>query len=114
MSEQYEIKLTTDEILKHQFKQARKGYDTSEVDNYLDSVIDDYESFQDIITNLQRQNSELKRQLADKAHRSDVQNESVQPLEDENQPSTNFDIIQRLSILERKVFTIEQALNKND
>lgn len=63
MADLNDIKLSSKEILKKQFKQERHGYDTDEVDSYLDNVIADYNTFNQIIEDLYGQIGSLQRQL---------------------------------------------------
>lgn len=115
MAEKFEIKLTPDDILKHQFKNVRKGYDSTEVDNYLDEVITDYETFMDAISELRQQNLQLRQQLTERSATKPATASTDRRIETESDhASTNFDIIQRLSKLERKVFNLEQELHPND
>jgi DivIVA domain-containing protein len=88
------IKLTAKEILEKEFKTAMRGYKPEEVDKYLDMVIKDYESFQQEIEDLQQENLRLKKQLEEVAKRP-----TTQPA-----GTTNFDILKRLSNLEKHVF----------
>jgi len=88
------INLTAKEILEKEFKTAMRGYKPEEVDKYLDLVIKDYESFQLEIEDLQQENLRLKKQLEDVAKRP-----TTQPA-----GTTNFDILKRLSNLEKHVF----------
>lgn len=88
------IKLTAKEILEKEFKTAMRGYKPEEVDKYLDTIIKDYESFQQEIEDLQQENLRLKKQLEEVAKRP-----TTQPA-----GTTNFDILKRLSNLEKHVF----------
>jgi DivIVA domain-containing protein len=88
------IKLSAKEILEKEFKTAMRGYKPEEVDKYLDMVIKDYESFQQEIEDLQQENLRLKKQLEEVAKRP-----TTQPA-----GTTNFDILKRLSNLEKHVF----------
>ena len=60
-----DIKLSAQDILKKQFRSKVKGYDPDEVDAYLDQVISDYETFQQIVEDLYGQIGTLQRQLMD-------------------------------------------------
>ena len=90
------IKLTAKDILEKEFKTAMRGYKPEDVDKYLDLVIKDYEAFQQEIEELQQENLRLKKQLDDASRRS-----SSQPAP---AGTTNFDILKRLSNLEKHVF----------
>ena len=127
-----DIKLSAQDILKKQFRSKVKGYDPDEVDAYLDQVISDYETFQQLIEDLYGQIGTLKRQLMDEkqkekktvaAERKDEEklktytpshrrsaavSNFAQEDEGQGEISTNMAIIQRISTLERKVYNLEQ------
>jgi DivIVA domain-containing protein len=88
------IKLTAKDILEKEFKTAMRGYKPEEVDKYLDLVIKDYEAFQQEMEELQQENQRLRKQLEEATKRP-----SAQPA-----GTTNFDILKRLSNLEKHVF----------
>ncbi|KKK37640.1 cell division protein DivIVA [Mesobacillus campisalis] len=88
------VNLTAKEILEKEFKTAMRGYKPEEVDKYLDLVIKDYEVFHQEIEELKQENMRLKKQLEEAARRP-----SAQPA-----GTTNFDILKRLSNLEKHVF----------
>ena len=97
------ISLSTKDILQKQFKRSFRGFDIEEVDSFLDLIIRDYDTFQKEISFLQAENErlltkvdELSRQATvSKANRSsNVSSSGV----------TNFDILKRLSNLEKHVF----------
>lgn len=127
-----DIKLSAQDILKKQFRSKVKGYDPDEVDAYLDQVISDYETFQQLIEDLYGQIGTLQRQLMDEkqkekktvaAERKDEEklktytpshrrsaavSNFAQEDEGHGEISTNMAIIQRISTLERKVYNLEQ------
>ncbi len=88
------IKLTAKEILEREFKTGVRGYKQEEVDKFLDLIIKDYETFHQEIEDLQQENLRLKKQL-DETYKK-------QPAAQTN--TTNFDILKRLSNLEKHVF----------
>lgn len=93
--------LTQKEIVEKDFKTKFRGYNPQEVDEFLDLVIQDYKSFQDEIEELKEQVENLIVDLDESSKQSSLraQNQST------NQTSvTNFDILKRLSNLERHVF----------
>lgn len=119
-----DIKLSAQDILKKQFRSKVKGYDPDEVDTYLDQVISDYETFQQLIEDLYGQIGTLQRQLMDekqkekkvvaeekeekvKTHRRSTVSNFAQD-DGQGEISTNMAIIQRISTLERKVYNLEQ------
>lgn len=130
-----DIKLSSDDILKKQFRNKVKGYDPDEVDAYLDQVIADYETFSAIIEDLYGQIGKLQRELMDAKESAKhvqltqaTQAEAIktytpssrrnnsnfasnsQSQEEEGEISTNMAIIQRISTLERKVYNLEQRV----
>ncbi|MFC0271659.1 cell division regulator GpsB [Metabacillus herbersteinensis] len=88
------IKLTAKEILEKEFKSGMRGYKQEDVDKFLDLVIKDYEVFQQEIDELYQENLRLKKQLDDSYKKP-------QPVQTN---TTNFDILKRLSNLEKHVF----------
>lgn len=90
------IKLNGKEILEKEFKTGVRGYKQEEVDKFLDVIIKDYEAFQQEIEELQQENARLKRQLEDSFKK--------QPQPQAQTGTTNFDILKRLSNLEKHVF----------
>ncbi|MGM0834995.1 MAG: cell division regulator GpsB [Bacillota bacterium] len=90
------IKLTAKEILEKEFKAGMRGYKAEDVDKFLDVVIKDYETFYQEYDQLMQENARLKRQV-EEAGKKPQQSTS-------NTGSTNFDILRRLSNLEKHVF----------
>lgn len=86
------IKLSIKDILNKEFKVSMRGYNQEEVDQYLDTIIKDYETFQNQIVALQQENAKYKKLLED-------QKSNVSPF-----TNTNTDILKRLSNLEKHVF----------
>lgn len=135
-----DIKLSSDDILKKQFRTKVKGFDPDEVDAYLDQVMADYDTFHQIIEDLYGQIGNLQRELMDaKQAQNRVQHqpnfeapqasinhssESIKTYtptsshrsqietsnENQGEISTNMAIIQRISTLERKVYNLEQRV----
>lgn len=91
------------DILQKEFKTKMRGYDPVEVDEFLDNVIKDYEAYNKEILTLQEENNRL---LAKLDQASKVQ--QAMPRANQEMPKsaavTNFDILKRLSNLEREVF----------
>lgn len=94
MGEKPIIQLTPRMILEKEFKTSLKGYNQDEVDKFLDKIIKDYEQFQKKIEALELENAKLKKE-AEKA----TENRPTQAV-----GNTNYDILQRLSNLEKHVF----------
>jgi DivIVA domain-containing protein len=89
------VKLTAKDILEKEFKTGVRGYKQEDVDKYLDLIIKDYETFQQELEDLQQENLRLRKQLEETSRRQPV----TQPA-----GTTNFDILKRLSNLEKHVF----------
>ncbi|MEW9501860.1 cell division regulator GpsB [Jeotgalibacillus marinus] len=93
------VKLTAKEILEREFKTAMRGYKPEEVDAFLDLIIKDYEAFYSRIDALEKENQRLQQQTTETPRRS------AQPTPAHtNAGTTNFDILKRLSNLEKEVF----------
>ncbi|MCC5889253.1 MAG: cell division regulator GpsB [Alkalibacterium sp.] len=93
--------LTQKEILEKDFKTKVRGYDPTEVDEFLDVVIRDYESFQAEIDKMKSENNRLLDKLDEQAKQLNTQNQNQSQT---GSNVTNFDILKRLSNLERHVF----------
>jgi DivIVA domain-containing protein len=89
------VKLTAKDILEKEFKTGVRGYKQEDVDKYLDLIIKDYETLHQEIEDLQQENLRLRKQLEETSRRHPV----TQPA-----GTTNFDILKRLSNLEKHVF----------
>lgn len=88
------LKLTAKDILEKEFKSAVRGYKQEEVDKFLDLIIKDYEAFHQVVEDLQQENMRLKKQAEEASKRPAAQTAGT----------TNFDILKRLSNLEKHVF----------
>lgn len=86
------IKLSENDIYEKEFKTAMRGYNQVEVDEFLDVVIQDYQVFMQEIEKLQNEIERLKK-TSETRPRSPKQNQQV-----------NYDILKRLSNLEKEVF----------
>lgn len=101
---QNRISLTEKDILEKEFKMDTRGYRLKEVDQFLDEIIGDYESFNTIIKELLKEKEDLQTEilnLKQEIRRLSVEKEVTQPLEKE---VTNIDLIRRVSNLEKAVF----------
>ncbi|MBP1048241.1 cell division regulator GpsB [Enterococcus sp. BWM-S5] len=94
------------EILQKEFKSKMRGYDPIEVDEFLDNVIKDYEAFNKEILALQEENSRLTAKLdqASKVSQAMPSRSAGMQEAPKSAAVTNFDILKRLSNLEREVF----------
>ncbi|WP_348920080.1 cell division regulator GpsB [Enterococcus rotai] len=92
------------DILQKEFKTKMRGYDPVEVDEFLDNVIKDYEAYNKELLTLQEENNRLLAKLdqASKVQQA-MPSRSTQEMP-KSAAVTNFDILKRLSNLEREVF----------
>ena len=93
--------LTQREIVDKDFNTKLRGYDSEEVDKFLDLIIQDYKSFQDEIDDLKLEVERLVTELDETSKQSDFR---AQSQGSSQSTVTNFDILKRLSNLERHVF----------
>ena len=102
------IELTKKDILEKEFKIDARGYRLQEVDKFLDVIIRDYNEYDNIISNLEKE----KRQLVSENQelKQEVRNlkSSIDALKIDEKEITNVDIIRRISQLEKIVLGKEQ------
>ncbi|EHR36583.1 cell division regulator GpsB [Facklamia languida] len=97
-----EKNLTAKDILQKEFSRSMRGYNAAEVDEYLDSIIRDYDSYQKDVVFLKTENERLISKIDELTKQL--------TLAKKNAPATpgsgvtNFDILKRLSNLEKHVF----------
>lgn len=97
------IRLNAKEILDKEFRTSIKGYNKDDVDQFLDIIIRDYEIFEEKIKELEKELMEAKRQKQlsqTTAHDPERTTRFEKPMTG----ATNYDILRRLSKLEKEVF----------
>src|SRR5699024_8062426 len=87
--------LTGKDILEKDFKTAMRGYNQEEVDEFLDIIIKDYDIFRQEIERLQQENNRL---------RSSQEHTRTRQAPAQHAPQVNYDVLKRLSNLEKAVF----------
>ena len=93
------------DILQQEFKTKMRGYDPVEVDEFLDNIIKDYETYSKELLALQEENDRLSAKVAQLSKTQGAAQTRVQQTEvPKSAAVTNFDILKRLSNLEREVF----------
>ncbi|HGF8074812.1 TPA: cell division regulator GpsB [Enterococcus faecium] len=93
------------DILQQEFKTKMRGYDPVEVDEFLDNIIKDYETYSKELLALQEENDRLSAKVAQLSKTQGAAQTRVQQTEAPKSTAvTNFDILKRLSNLEREVF----------
>ena len=60
---QTKLNLTPDDILEKEFKIDTRGYRLKEVDQYLDLIIQDYQTFLDLIKKQDKEKNELAEEV---------------------------------------------------
>lgn len=89
------IQLTGKEILEKDFKTAMRGYNQEEVDLFLDTIIQDYNAFQKQIDVILKENEQLKTEMNELRMKTPKTQGNHQ---------VNYDVLKRLSNLEKEVF----------
>ncbi len=105
---QNRLNLTPDDILEKEFKIDTRGYRLKEVDQFLDLIIQDYQTLIDIIKGQEKDKDELtdeilklKQELRD----ANVNVEIARANNNSNNTNvSNVDILKRLSNLENVIF----------
>ncbi|MGT2895865.1 cell division regulator GpsB [Streptococcus entericus] len=105
------------DIFEQEFKVTMRGFDKAEVDEFLDNVINDYELFLAEIDSLKKENARLKAKLKEVMDQQEANTAPyTPPLVTPDYPmysepetftptsASNFDILKRISRLEREVF----------
>lgn len=101
----FKIQYGPKDILDKNFKNKVRGYDPDEVDEFLDGIIRDYESFVAEIDRLNEENSRLFSRVDELTKQLSVsKNVAAQTPQQPSGNVTNYDILKRLSNLERHVF----------
>ncbi|WP_265457620.1 cell division regulator GpsB [Enterococcus sp. HY326] len=90
------------DILQQEFKTKMRGYDPAEVDEFLDNIIKDYEYFNKQLIGLREENERLNARVGQLAKSNEVA--SRVSSDNKSTTVTNFDILKRLSNLEKEVF----------
>ena len=113
---QSKITLAPQDILEKEFKIDTRGYRLKEVDQFLDTIIGDYEEFLNIINTLEKEKADLmaeimslKQELRNSKLSMEVARNNVDSAE-----VTNVDIIKRLSQLEKMVYGLKTNIEKED
>ncbi|MGT2935748.1 cell division regulator GpsB [Streptococcus castoreus] len=92
------------DIFEQEFKTSMRGFDKKEVDEFLDNVIKDYESFNAQIEILKAENEALKKAKFQAKNTMTVSSQVTSQPTRVAQSATNFDILKRISKLEKEVF----------
>ena len=110
---QNKITLTPQDILDKEFKIDTRGYRLKEVDQFLDTIINDYEQFLNIINDLEKEKADLLSEIMNL--KQELRNSKLSMEVARNSDTgeiTNVDIIKRLSQLEKLVYDIKKEKDK--
>ena len=99
------------DIFEQEFGREVRGYSKAEVDEFLDDVIKDYETYAALVKSLRQEIADLKSELSRKPQVTAPQQDSIEVTSSTS--VTNFDILKRLNRLEKEVFG-KQILDNQD
>ena len=99
------------DIFEQEFGREVRGYSRAEVDEFLDDVIKDYETYAALVKSLRQEIADLKEELSRKPQSVPTQPDSIEVAASTSM--TNFDILKRLNRLEKEVFG-KQILDNQD
>ena len=107
------LNLSAKDILQKEFKTKVRGYDPVEVDEFLDTIIKDYETYNQELLALKEENHRLVNKVDQLTQSQATLSRMKQDIPNPTSV-TNFDILKRLSNLEREVFgkKLEQSSNE--
>lgn len=102
-----QIQLSGKAILEKDFKTAMRGYNQEEVDEFLDAIIQDYDIFTQEVERLTQEKEQLQQEI-DRLKKTTTEHSTLKRAP---QPPTqvNYDVLKRLSNLEKAVFGNKQA-----
>ncbi len=106
------VNLDIQTILDKQFDIDFKGYSATEVDSFLDLIMEDYQTYQEItselnqkIAELERTNASLRAKLIEEEGRTRALEANPTPAA---QGAANVDILKRLSRLEEQMSKLQK------
>ncbi len=108
---QNKISLSPQDILEKDFKIDTRGYRLKEVDQFLDTIIGDYEQFLNIINGLEKEKAELIQENMNLKQELRNSRISLEANQQDVSDVSNVDVIKRLSQLEKVVY---DNLKKNE
>ena len=99
-----EIVLTPDTLLNWDFHVDARGYRPQEVDKALDIVINDYRTYDRIISSLKSQIEDLNNEILDLKHKLRSAKESIEIVKSTDKEVSNVDLLRRVSQLEKIIY----------
>ena len=102
------ITLTMQDILEKEFKIDTRGYRMQEVDQFLDTIIRDYNEYNRMVKQLSLENERLQEENA--SLKQDVRRleSSIETVKGGEKEITNVDLLRRISQLEKIVLGKEE------
>ena len=102
------IALTMQEILEKEFKIDARGYRMQEVDQFLDTIIRDYNEYNNIVKELREANEKLTLENEDLKQQVRSLKSSIDTVKGNEKEITNVDLLRRISQLEKIVLGKEE------
>jgi len=101
---QNKIALTPQDILEKEFKVDTRGYRLKEVDQFLDTIIGDYEQFFTIINDYEKEKEELLSEIMRLKQELRNMKTSIDIAKNGEKEIKNIDVLKRLANLEKIVY----------
>lgn len=95
------ITLTMQDILEKEFKIDARGYRLQEVDKFLDIIIKDYNEYNNIIRNLEKEKRALTIENQNLKNEARNLRSSIEAARIGEKEITNVDLLRRISQLEK-------------
>ena len=95
------ITLTANDILEKEFKIDARGYRLQEVDKFLDIIIKDYNEYNNIIRNLEKEKRALALENQNLKNEARNLRSSIEAARIGEKEITNVDLLRRISQLEK-------------
>ena len=95
------ITLTMQDILEKEFKIDARGYRPQEVDKFLDIIIKDYNEYNNIIRNLEKEKRTLTIENQNLKNEARNLRSSIEAARIGEKEITNVDLLRRISQLEK-------------
>ena len=105
VNDELSIKLNPREIADKNFDTRLRGFDKDQVNEFLDEIIKDYENYIQQVDHLTQENQRLIRRVDELSKQLTVAKQTGSL--NKNSAVTNYDILKRISNLERKVFGLK-------
>ena len=102
------ITLTMQDILEKEFKIDARGYRLQEVDKFLDIIIKDYNEYNNIIRNLEKEKRALTIENQNLKNEARNLRSSIEAARIGEKEITNVDLLRRISQLEKIILGKEQ------